>query len=48
MGLFRQIGAKLGKGVVKNATKVSATETVEKAPKMGSKVSKRPTYGMDG
>ena len=33
MGLFRQIGAKLGKGVVKNAAKASAAETVE--PKMG-------------
>lgn len=35
MGLFRQIGAKLGKGVVKNAAKVNAAESVEKVPKMG-------------
>ena len=33
MGLFRQIGAKLGKGAVKNAAKASATETPK--PKLG-------------
>ena len=35
MGLFRQIGAKLGKGAVKNAAKVSVAETKTVEPRMG-------------